>query len=81
MFGVIASISKNEFVRLMCVMAACVLSILLGTSIKSYVDTENRKSEITPIDVYRGNTELVISTRISEQGDTIKCDSTVVWKH
>lgn len=80
-FGGIASTREDEHTRTMCVIITCIVSILLGASVESFTDTRNRKSEITPIEVYRGNTELVISSRISEQGDTIECDSTVVWKH
>lgn len=80
-FGGIASTRRDEFTRFMFVMVFGTICIILGASVRFYVDTRNRKSEITPIEVYRGNTELVISSRISEQGDTIKCDSTVVWKH
>lgn len=80
-FGGIASTRRDEFIRFMFVMVFGIICIILGVSARFYVDIRDQKSEITPIEVYRGNTELVISSRISEQGDTIKCDSTVVWKH
>lgn len=79
--GGIASTRKNEFTQFIFVMIFGIVSIILGISVGFYIDADNQKSEITPIEVYRGNTELVISSRISEQGDTIECDSIVVWKH
>lgn len=80
-FGVITASNRDELTRFVFVIVFGTICITLGASVRFYVDTRNRKSEITPIEVYRGNTELVISSCISEQGDTIKCDSIVVWKH
>ena len=48
----------------------------IGFGVKSFNDFKNT---ITPIEVYRGNTELKIETRLIN-GEIVSCDSIVVLK-
>jgi len=48
----------------------------IGFGVKSFNDFKNT---ITPIEVYRGNTELKIETRLIN-GEVVSCDSIVVLK-
>lgn len=59
---------NNEDLKSLVGTLLIIFSALLGTSINEYLT-------IPPIEVYRGNTELEITSK-----NNIPVDSTVVWK-
>lgn len=69
--------TEDEGNKFLCAVITLILSISLGVCIQIY----KSESDIQPIDVYKGKTELVYTVKVTSKGDTIRCDSAVVWKN
>ena len=73
----VCTAKMNESVLILLLTSILFLGVFnIGFGIKSF---NNFKNTITPIEVYRGNTELKIETRLIN-GEVISCDSIVVLK-
>lgn len=72
----LTAVAEDEGAKFLCAILTLVVSVSLGICLKAY----NSELEIQPIDVYKGKTELIYTVKVTSEGDTIKCDSTVVWK-
>lgn len=67
----------NESILILLLTSILFLGVFnIGYGVKSFNDFKNT---ITPIEVYRGNTELKIETRLIN-GEVVSCDSIVVLK-
>ena len=67
----------NELILILLLTSILFLGVFnIGFGVKSFNDFKNT---ITPIEVYRGNTELKIETRLIN-GEIVSCDSIVVLK-
>jgi len=67
----------NESVLILLLTSVLFLGVFnIGFGVKSFNDFKNT---ITPIEVYRGKTELKIETRLIN-GEVVSCDSIVVLK-
>lgn len=71
-------VAENCVEQARCIILGTMFGTILTFSI-GIIFTDFSKGP-KPIDVYRGQTELVITNTITENNDTIKSDSTVVWK-
>ena len=69
--------AKDEGDKFLCAIITLILSVSLGICVQMY----KSELDIQPIDVYKGKTELVYTVKVTSKGDTIKCDSMVVWKN
>lgn len=73
----VCTAKMNESVLILLLTSILFLGVFnIGFGIKSFNDFKNI---ITPIEVYRGNTELKIETRLIN-GEIVSCDSIVVLK-
>jgi hypothetical protein len=67
----------NESVLILLLTSILFIGVFnIGFGVKSFNDFKNT---ITPIEVYRGNTELKIETKLIN-GEVVSCDSIVVLK-
>ena len=79
--GLIETSSENKFCKdcsngfTIGVISGLLSAIIIAIPIAFIVD----KTTPSAIDVYRNNTELKIK-HVIENGDTISCDTTIVWK-
>ena len=73
----VCTAKMNESVLILLLTSVLFLGVFnIGFGVKSFNDFKNT---ITPIEVYRGKTELKIETRLIN-GEVVSCDSIVVLK-
>ena len=78
----ISAIYSNDFKNVILVSGLSVLAnVLFFMFIWLLLDAITIYKNIpTAMDVYRGNVELDITYKINNRGDTISCDSVIVFK-
>jgi hypothetical protein len=73
----VCTAKMNESVLILLLTSILFIGVFnIGFGVKSFNDFKNT---ITPIEVYRGNTELKIETKLIN-GEVVSCDSIVVLK-